>query len=506
MKTSAFGFALGWLLAATGINASGAEPPATPFRIAVVDGATGRGVPLVELKTTHNVRYFTDNSGLVAFTEPGLLGQRVFFYVRSHGYEMAKDGFGYAGVALDTQPGGSATIKLKRINLAERLYRITGAGCYRDTVLLGEQAPVNEPLLNGQVVGQDSALATILGGRIHWFWGDTTPAKYPLGNFKTAGAVSDLPGRGGLDPAIGVKLRYFTNGAGFSRGMAPLAGEGVVWLDGLLVVPDETGRERMVAHYARMKDLGKKLEHGLVLWNDDKAEFEKARELPLAEEWRCPQGHPVRVTEGTNDYWHFFLPEGPVRVRAELAAVLDPARYEALSCAGAAGDRVARDAQGQPAWSWSTNRGPLTQKTERRLIEASVLKAEEARFQFRDVDTGKPVTMHGGSVNWNPFRKRWILVAVQQSGTSFLGEVWYAEAASPTGPWGKAKKIVTHDNYSFYNPVQRPFFDQDGGRLIYFEGTYAQTFSGNPEATPWYDYNQIMYRLDLADPRLASVH
>ena len=45
-------------------------------------------------------------------------------------------------------------------------------------------------------------------------------------------------------------------------------------------------------------------------------------------------------------------------------------------------------------------------------------------------------------------------------------------------------------------------FDQDGGRLIYFEGTYTHTFSGNDNATPRYDYNQIMYRLDLADPRL----
>jgi hypothetical protein len=39
--------------------------------------------------------------------------------------------------------------------------------------------------------------------------------------------------------------------------------------------------------------------------------------------------------------------------------------------------------------------------------------------------------------------------------------------------------------------------------VIYFEGTYTQTFSGNPEATPRYDYNQIMYRLDLDDPRLV---
>jgi hypothetical protein len=111
--------------------------------------------------------------------------------------------------------------------------------------------------------------------------------------------------------------------------------------------------------------------------------------------------------------------------------------------------------------------------------------------------------MHRGSVRWNPHRKRWILIAVQQGGTSFLGEVWYAESSKPTGPWRRTKKIVTHDRYDFYNPVHHDFFDQEGGRLIYFEGTYVNTFSGHPEPTPRYNYNQIMYRLDLDDPRLA---
>jgi hypothetical protein len=66
-----------------------------------------------------------------------------------------------------------------------------------------------------------------------------------------------------------------------------------------------------------------------------------------------------------------------------------------------------------------------------------------------------------------------------------------------------ARKVVTHDRYSFYNPTQHPMFDEERGRRIYFEGTYTTTFSGNANPTPRYDYNQIMYRLDLADPRLA---
>ncbi|MGC1105028.1 MAG: hypothetical protein WA876_00680 [Candidatus Acidiferrales bacterium] len=51
--------------------------------------------------------------------------------------------------------------------------------------------------------------------------------------------------------------------------------------------------------------------------------------------------------------------------------------------------------------------------------------------------------------------------------------------------------------------MQHSFFDQDGGRLIYFEGTYTLNFAAGDVPTPRYDYNQIMYRLDLGDPRLA---
>src|SRR5439155_20880164 len=86
---------------------------------------------------------------------------------------------------------------------------------------------------------------------------------------------------------------------------------------------------------------------------------------------------------------------------------------------------------------------------------------------------------------------------------SYLGEVYYLESDRPEGPWTTAVKVVTHDHYTFYNPVHHPFLDRDRGRIIYFEGTYANTFSGNPDQTPRYDYNQILYRLDLADARLV---
>ena len=41
--------------------------PARPFAITVVDDQTGRGVPLVELRTVNGIRLVTDSNGVVAF-------------------------------------------------------------------------------------------------------------------------------------------------------------------------------------------------------------------------------------------------------------------------------------------------------------------------------------------------------------------------------------------------------------------------------------------------------
>ena len=94
------------------------------------------------------------------------------------------------------------------------------------------------------------------------------------------------------------------------------------------------------------------------------------------------------------------------------------------------------------------------------------------------------------------------MIGVQQYGSSFLGEVWYAGSDRVVGPWTDARKIATHHKYSFYNPKQHPFFDKHGGRVVFFEGTYATTFSGNGQPTPRYNYNQVMYKLDLSHPEL----
>lgn len=489
------------------VAASPAFAAASPyFAIRVVDAETGRGVPLVELRTVHDVLHVTDSRGVVAFLEPGLMDRDVYFHVRSHGYEFPKDGFGYRGVAFRTTPGGEATLKLKRINLAERWYRVTGAGIYRDSALLDEKPPLAEPNLNAQVLGQDSVVNAVYRGKIYWFWGDTHRARYPLGNFHVPGATSELPVKGGLDPARGVDLSYFQDKDGFAKPTAQMPGQGPTWIFGLTTIAESDGAERMFAGYLKVKPPLTVYERGLVEWNDAEKKFEHAvrfeKDVPL-----YPDGHTFHHKDNGRDYVWFCAPYPLVRVPATAAAIRDPAQYEAYTCLqkGSRLDKpvVDRDDDGRVRYSWKAGTPAVGPEQQRELVRKGLLKPSEVLLRLRDRDTGDPVLAHGGSVAWNEFRKRWILIAVQQYGTSFLGEVWLAEAETPLGPWSDAVKIVTHEKYDFYNPKHHPMFDQEGGRVLYFEGTYTNTFAANPNPTPRYNYNQIMYRLDLGDPRTA---
>lgn len=496
---------LGCMMVGTGTVPAG-ELPNRFFGIHVVDESTGRGVPLVELSTVHQVRHVTDSAGWVALDDPGLMGRRVFFHVRSHGYGFPEDGFGYAGTVLTPTAGAKTILPIKRTNIAERLYRITGEGIYRDSLLLGEEVAAASD--RGQVAGQDSAFAVPYRGQIRWFWGDTSRLSYPLGHFWMAGATSLLPADGGLDPSIGVSLDYFVDPDGFSRPMARLGvASGPIWIDAVCALPDETGRERLVCHYAHMESLAKMLDHGLAIYNDKTDQFETLQPLPMNARWAFPgQAHPIRVRTANTEYLYLGEVFPTVRVPATLTAFCTPQRYEAWTCLAEGSTPsvpvLQRSPDGHLQYAWRRNTQPVDIPMEWDWITRGRIRPEEAGLVPVDVSSGKPIRLHRGSVAWNRHRKRWIMIACEQGGTSALGEVWYAEASEPTGPWRRARKILSHDRYSFYNPVHHPFFDQEGGRILYFEGTYTTAFSGNPEATPRYDYNQIMHRLDLDDPRL----
>src|SRR4051812_17160853 len=85
---------------------------AAPCRIEVVDVESGWPVPLVELRTTHGLRFITDNNGVIACDAPELMNREVWFDVLGHGYEVKKDGFGYHGVRVTPAAGKTLTVQV----------------------------------------------------------------------------------------------------------------------------------------------------------------------------------------------------------------------------------------------------------------------------------------------------------------------------------------------------------------------------------------------------------
>src|SRR4029077_18731461 len=157
-------------------------------------------------------------------------------------------------------------------------------------------------------------------GKLYWFFGDTNRLSYALGNFSMTGATTDLPDR--IDPAVGIDLKYFVGKDGFARPMAPMKGEGVVWLFGLVVLPDESGRERMLAFYQRRRGLGAVLENGFVVYNDDAEVFEKLETVAL-DPPIYPTGYPFRVKHDDGvEYLYFTAPYPALRVRAAWKSYL----------------------------------------------------------------------------------------------------------------------------------------------------------------------------------------
>jgi hypothetical protein len=486
---------------------------ADQYTIKVVDAATGRGVPLVELTAQGGSTFLTDSNGIVAFNQSALMNQDVSFALRSYGYSDL-------GQTLHPTNGGSVQVTVNRSNLAERLYRVTGAGIYQDSVAVGAAVPVAQPLLNANVKGQDSVQTAIYKGQIYWFWGDTLYQTGGLGNFRTAGARSQLPSQGGLNPSLGVNLNYFVNPAnGWAKEMMPVTQSGAMWIDGVFTVRDPDGQERLLARHARYTDLATNVEQGLALFNDSTETFQRFQSYSLTAPI-TPQGHAFNHTVNGQEYIYFDLTYPNVRVKANWNDVTHIANWEAYTPLrentrySSNNPPLERDASGNLVFGWKKNADPLSYEMLQDLVQRGYATRDQLPFRLKDMATGQPVQLHRSSVYWNDFRQSWVMIGVQSFGASFLGEVWFSEAPSPEGPWENAVKVATHDrgstgDYSFYNPKSQPIFDQQNGRIIYFEGTYANTFSGNSSQTPFYDYNQIMYRLDLGKipnlfPRLAG--
>ncbi|MCB1098659.1 MAG: hypothetical protein KDN22_24015 [Verrucomicrobiae bacterium] len=430
-----------------------------PFRIEIVDKANGWPVPLVTLRATHAVEFVSDNAGVVAFDLPELMEKEVWLHVDGHGYEVPKDGFGYRGLRVVPRPGAVQRIEVNRTIIAKRLGRLTGAGLFAESQKTGRDLDWQE----SGVLGSDSVQNAVHRGKHFWAWGDTNLAHYPLGVFDMSSATTSLQPLTSFEPPVRLQLDYFRDEKARPRGVAKMPGSGPTWVSAYVSLPDKDGAARLVGTYIKVRGFLEAYECGLCVWDDEKAAFEREQVLWTKSEASperppVPDGHPAMWEDESGKKWVLFgNPLPNLRCPATFEAWKDPSTWEVLT----------------------------PQKT------------------LADAAGGKPVTPHTGSIAWNAFRKRWVTVFMQAFGEpSAFGELWYAEADSPTGKWGPAVKVLSHNNYTFYNPRLHSEFTPDGSPILLFEGTYTAQFANDPPKTPRYDYNQILYRLDLDDPKL----
>eukprot|EP00937_MAST-01D_sp_MAST-1D-sp2_P001444 g1444.t1 len=605
-------------LFALALASAASSVPWNTFRIDCIDAETGRGVPLVQLKLPNYLRYYSDSGGVVAFDEPGLLGRAVYFVVLSDGYQVVVDPPGLArnepgsepGVLLNTEAGGRARVLLRRVQPAERMYRLTGAGLYRDTLLVGGAAPVAEPLLStANVLGQDSLMAVPYRNRTLWFFGDTECAAGPrdtdcqhYGRF-TTGATAALPRNtapnsnfnpnstpspstaNALFPdayalAAPPSLAYFAdtnasapggmaadglpdaaqialwNPGHFPHPKAMLAGPGrptrlfnrSTWVGSATVVRGagngtDTGDEHLYITYVCPTPGQPDSLFGLARW-DDGAEVFRPLPSPLGYKMRYSGAQWVQRLSPEDEvlgYAYYASAFAMSRVRATPAAIEDPAQYQYFTpCAADDAGGCALNATAT-AQSWGWKRGNLDHAAgghsyfgpsqEAEMVRAGLLRHADAHMQVVDAATGAPIggVLARGSVNWNTHRQRYALIANRRdeaaSGSSSrFGEIYYCEAAAVTGPWTRCAVVATHNvtGTSCYNPLQLPWLDEGGGRAIYLACTWTSMASGAPGATdracrfddyggvdcavavPRYEYNNLVYRLDVDRVSLGS--
>src|SRR5579859_1004451 len=322
---------LALVLALSARMAPAADPVNPPCCIQVVDQENGWPVSLVELRTTHDVRFITDNAGVIAFDLPELMGRETWFDVIGNGYEVPRDGFGMRGVRLTPQPGKTLKIEVKRAIIAKRLGRLTGGGLFAESQKLGRELDWQE----SRILGSDSVQNAVHDGKLFWAWGDTTMPNYPLGIFDMSSATTAPQPLTSFEPPIRLKLEYFTDPAGKPRGVAKMPGSGPTWLSGYVDLLDKSGKRHLVATYIKVKPPLEAYECGLCVWNDTTANFERLKVLwtksnEAPKQPPAPDGHGVLWKDGEKEWMLFGDPLPRLRCPATFEAWQDPSAWEPL--------------------------------------------------------------------------------------------------------------------------------------------------------------------------------
>ena len=400
------------LLLSSFASAQDATRPVAFHRIQIVDSETSRGIPAIQLETTDKRIFLTDSAGVVAFCEPDLMDTITWFTITGYGYAFPSNMFGQQGATVEIKPGGNTVLSMKRINVAQRIYRITGSGIFRDSVLLGDDVPPTQDKTKTPVTGMDSVHMAIYNNKMYWFWGDTGMTRNPLGNFKTTGATSELPANGGLDPDKGISLTFFRDG----DGVRPMFDDPhkPIWVGGARVVKDDSGKEHLFINYTKVVgNMQGTAGSGIAEFDDTAGRLKIISEFPKDLIIR-PNGIVARHTVSGREYFYYTGAWGNIRQPAEFSAITDMGTLETFTCLKEGTrlegnpENVDRVSDGNLRWAWRKNTAPINKDTIQKMVAAKAMRPEEAPFDYRDVNSTASLVYHTGSIYYNPYRQRWV--------------------------------------------------------------------------------------------------
>ena len=471
------------------------------YAIKVIDAATGRGVPQVDLVMTDGKRYTTDSGGTVAFNRSGFMNVADTFVPETYGYKLASG----TSVTLTPVLGTSGTVSLVRTQIAERLYRETGVNRYSQTVAVGGTSPITYPGTGapGNVFGQDSGLTAVYKGKLYEFWGDTgrdlnndgVDDGGVAGKYRTTGGIMSLPANGGLDPSVGENINYILNTDGTLKEMFPSSNGfsgPLVWASSPMVTYDSTGAEKMVIGYSSINGGTNVVDHGFAVWNDSTQQFTKINTYAL----NVPFGPGQNATlTSFNGVSYYVIPSGNalIRVKNTYADLTNINSYETytplkpgtilakdaflgISHIYAQSD-INRDANNNVLWTWAANTTILTSADYSNLNSDGTIPWSKNNFAFQDADSNDHPVFSTAGLSYNNYTKSWTFIGQQSFGASLLGEIWYGQSKSLMGPWNYIRKVQTNaqtngvnDPYAFYNLIQHPYYSRDG-KYLYYEGT-----------------------------------
>jgi hypothetical protein len=453
----------------------------------------------------NRARFISDNQGIISILAPDLNGRKVRFLFQGHGYSIDKTDFwGQKSVTCLIKPGKTFKLKIKRKQLAQRLYRITGAGRYNNSILAGltQRIPTRN-LLPGKVIGQDSLIAIPWNNELWCFYGDTIG----LNSYNFSASCATLPLKSNrYDPEKFLPLKYKVDEYGFARPMIKTGKKGFTWIEYVLPVKIDSIKsqsEALLAKYVQHETLNKVAESGFAIMTRSSKNFKIIKKLNANKHHRCIHPYPVKTASQS-----FFLLSPKRMVSPGLKNIINQQKHFYFSPATENSSqefsvlkkkkyRLNRNKEQKLVYKWQQGAWHFDSKGKKQLFAPKIMPAE-ALFSPIDLDSGKRIIKFTGSIVYNQYLKTWI--AINQGLEP--GQITFSTSDTPTGPWTFARTITEFSNYNLYNPIIHPWFEIDQGRSILFEGTYTWFFSSSEKKTPWADYNQMMFKLDLTQPEL----